>query len=69
MKMSYDDRRLWVSRGLHLHVIPQDLINARVRTCRNVGVVNSLYVCQDRLSNVIVRRYRTAAVLLRDEAR
>jgi len=51
-------------------VIPRDLTNARVRARRNAGVVNSLYVyTQDRLSNVIVDRYRAAAVSLRYEAR
>lgn len=32
-----------------------------MRVRRNAGIVNSLYVCQDRLSNVIVDRYRAAA--------
>lgn len=69
MKMSYGDRRLWVSRDpsrdLSSPVIPRDLTNARVHIRRNAGVVNSLYVCQARLSNVIVDRYQTAATFLR----
>jgi len=49
-------------------VIPRDLTNARVRARRNAGVVNSLYVyTQDRLSNVIVGRYRAAAEMRQDE--
>lgn len=42
-------------------VVPRDLTNARVHVRRNASVVSSLYVCQARLSNVIVGRYQTAA--------
>lgn len=63
MKMSYDDRRLRVSRGPRASPPPsfRDLTNARVHVRRNASVVNSLYVCQARLSNVIVDRYQAAA--------
>lgn len=68
MKMSYGDRRLRVSRGAlpgpTSAVVPRDLTNARVHMRRNAGIVNSLYVCHDRLSNVIVDRYEAVVASL-----